>query len=84
MADATEDRRLAALGVGDWMRSYRGRRTYAYAAWDDPGPIMMSIRRVLRTGMRRFTRNKKTPTGATSKGKRPTNWFDLAAGARNG
>jgi hypothetical protein len=45
---------------------------------------MTSIRRVLRTGMRRFTRNRKTPTGSTSKGKRPTNWFDLAAGARNG
>jgi predicted ATP-grasp superfamily ATP-dependent carboligase len=72
------------FNVRDWLRSYRGRRTYAYAAWDDPGPIMTSIRRVLRTGMRRFTRNRKTPTGSTSKGKRPTNWFDLAAGARNG
>jgi len=72
------------FGVRDWLRSYRGRRTYAYAAWDDPGPILMSIRRVLRTGMRRFTRNRKTPTGSTSKGERPTNWFDLAAEARNG
>jgi len=72
------------FGVRDWLRSYRGRRTYAYAAWDDPGPILMSLRRVLRTGMRRFTRNRKTPTGSTSKGKRPTNWFDLASEARNG
>jgi predicted ATP-grasp superfamily ATP-dependent carboligase len=69
------------FGVRDWLRSYRGRRTYAYAAWDDPGPILMSIRRVLRTGMRRLKR--RTPGGPKS-GKRPTNWFDLAVGARNG
>jgi hypothetical protein len=43
---------------------------------------MMSIRRVLRTGIRRLGR--RSSSGPKGSGKRPTNWFDLAVGARNG
>jgi predicted ATP-grasp superfamily ATP-dependent carboligase len=69
------------FGIGDWVRSYRGRRTYAYAAWDDPGPVLRAIRRVVETGVRRITRRV---SGKPRGGKRPTNWWDLAVGARNG
>jgi predicted ATP-grasp superfamily ATP-dependent carboligase len=48
------------LTVWSWLRSYRGRRVYAYAAWDDPGPILTSAARVLRTLWRRLSRRLST------------------------
>jgi predicted ATP-grasp superfamily ATP-dependent carboligase len=63
------------FGIPQWLRSYRGRRTYAYAAWDDPGPLLAAARRVLRAGLRRIGRRI---TGKPRGGKRPTSWFDLA------
>ena len=39
-----------------WLQSYRGRRTYAYSAWDDPGPILNSIGRILQAGTNRLRR----------------------------
>ena len=39
-----------------WLTSYRGKRTYAYSAWDDPGPILNSVSRIMKAGSRRITR----------------------------
>jgi hypothetical protein len=36
------------LSAREWLSSYRGRRTYALAAWDDPGPILVALTRLLR------------------------------------
>jgi hypothetical protein len=44
------------LSLSSWLRSYKGKRTYAYAAWDDPMPFLTSMRRVLYTGGRRLRR----------------------------
>jgi predicted ATP-grasp superfamily ATP-dependent carboligase len=44
------------LTMWSWLRSYRGRRVYAYAAWDDPGPFLASAGRVLKTAGRRLRR----------------------------
>jgi len=44
------------LTMWSWLRSYRGRRVYAYAAWDDPGPFLTSAGRVLKTAWRRARR----------------------------
>jgi predicted ATP-grasp superfamily ATP-dependent carboligase len=44
------------LSVWQWLGSYRGRRVYAYAAWDDPGPILASLGRVLKAARRRLWR----------------------------
>jgi D-aspartate ligase len=69
------------FSVRDWLRSYRGRRTYAYAAWDDPGPILAAGGRVLRAGMARVRRRL---SGRPRKGTRPTSYLDLAPEARRG
>jgi predicted ATP-grasp superfamily ATP-dependent carboligase len=44
------------MTVWSWLRSYRGRRVYAYAAWDDPGPIAASAARVVKAVWRRLKR----------------------------
>lgn len=44
------------MTVWSWLSSYRGRRVYAYAAWDDPGPIVPSPARVLKAAWRRLKR----------------------------
>jgi predicted ATP-grasp superfamily ATP-dependent carboligase len=38
--------RQGRLGLSDWLLSYRGRRTYALAAWDDPGPLVAALFRL--------------------------------------
>lgn len=42
-----------------WLQSYRGKRTYAYAAWDDPGPLMNSVSRIVDAGVGRLRRSTK-------------------------
>jgi D-aspartate ligase len=42
------------LSVREWLSSYRGRRTYALAAWDDPGPILTALLRLLRRPLSRL------------------------------
>jgi predicted ATP-grasp superfamily ATP-dependent carboligase len=69
------------FGVRDWLRSYRGRRTYAYAAWDDPGPSLASARRVLSAGLARLRRRL---LGRPRAGTRPTSYLDLATGTGHG
>jgi D-aspartate ligase len=40
--------RQGKLGLGEWLTSYRGRRAYALAAWDDRGPIIAAAIRLLK------------------------------------
>ncbi len=40
--------RQGKLGLGEWLASYRGRKTYALAAWNDPGPIAVALFRLIR------------------------------------
>lgn len=44
------------LTLWSWLKSYRGKRTYAYAAWDDPGPALASLGRILGAGRNRVRR----------------------------
>ncbi len=32
--------RTGELTLKQWLESYRGKRTYAISAWDDPGPLL--------------------------------------------
>jgi predicted ATP-grasp superfamily ATP-dependent carboligase len=43
-----------------WLESYRGRRTYAYAAWDDPRPFLTSVGRIVEAGVNRVKRRLRT------------------------
>jgi predicted ATP-grasp superfamily ATP-dependent carboligase len=69
------------FGWRQWLSSYRGRRTYAWSAWDDPAPALTAASSIIQTGIdkvrRRFTGKKRV-------GKRPTSALDLATGAGNG
>jgi len=44
------------LTLWSWLRSYRGRRVYAYAAWDDPRPFLTSVGRIATAVGRRLRR----------------------------
>jgi len=52
-------RRQGKLAVRDWLHSYLGRRTYALAAWDDPGPIVAMLIRCLRKPFSFLRRRKR-------------------------
>jgi D-aspartate ligase len=66
-----------------WLRSYAGKRMYAYAAWDDPQPFLTSMRRILDAGVsrvrRRFT--SRDPERARNKGKKPKHVEELLLSA---
>jgi predicted ATP-grasp superfamily ATP-dependent carboligase len=49
------------LTVWSWLQSYRGKRVYALAAWDDPKPILITMRRVAKAGWRRVKRRLSSP-----------------------
>ena len=70
---ALESIKAGTLTVGGWLGSYRGRRTYALSAVDDPAPILTLVRRTaksgLRTAWRRCTGRRPAAT-ATSAGVR--------------
>jgi D-aspartate ligase len=51
---ALESIRAGNLTVRAWLGSYRGRRTYALAAVDDPGPVLALARRTAASGLRRL------------------------------
>ena len=40
------------LTVWSWLKSYRGRRVYAYASWDDPRPFVATVKGILATAWR--------------------------------
>jgi len=48
------------LTTWSWLKSYRGKRTYAYAAWDDPKPFLNSVGRIVEAGVNRLKRRLKT------------------------
>lgn len=66
-----------------WLQSYRGKRTYAYAAWDDPGPLMNSLSRILEAGVGRLRRRAKTkePERERTRQSRPKHLEELLLAA---
>ncbi len=48
------------LNPWSWLRSYGGRRTYAYAAWDDPRPLLTALGRIAEAGLNRVRRTVLT------------------------
>ena len=48
-------RKSKELTFGAWLRSLRGTRARALWAWDDPGPLLVGLWRLLRIGRRHFT-----------------------------
>lgn len=66
-----------------WLRSYRGKRTYAYAAWDDPGPLLNSLSRILDAGLGRLRRRAKhkEPERERTRQSRPKHLEDLLLAA---
>lgn len=44
------------LTTWTWLASYRGKRTYAYGAWDDPMPLLTSLGRIAEAGIERVRR----------------------------
>jgi D-aspartate ligase len=71
------------LSLWSWLRSYRGRRVYAYAAWDDPKPLLVAMRRVLKAGARRLTRRMSAaqPERTRHAGKKPKQMEELLLAA---
>jgi predicted ATP-grasp superfamily ATP-dependent carboligase len=71
------------LSLWSWLRSYQGKRTYAYAAWDDPMPFLTSMGRVLRAGSRRLRRRLSAadPERVRNRGKKPSHVEDLLLSA---
>jgi predicted ATP-grasp superfamily ATP-dependent carboligase len=53
--------RQGQLSLRDWLSSYHGRRTYALAAWDDPGPLRAAMLRLCKRPLS-FLRPRKKPT----------------------
>jgi D-aspartate ligase len=66
-----------------WLMSYRGRRTYAYAAWDDPRPFVTSAARILGAGRARVKRifRAKEPERERVQASRPKHLQDLLLAA---
>jgi predicted ATP-grasp superfamily ATP-dependent carboligase len=58
---ALAEHRAGRLSVADWIGSYRGRRTYAIFAPDDPGPMLHLLARTARAAFRRV-RPRRAPT----------------------
>jgi predicted ATP-grasp superfamily ATP-dependent carboligase len=62
-----------------WLQSYRGKRVYAYAAWDDPKPILASFSRIAEAGYKRLKRRftAKDPERIRNQGRKPSAIEDL-------
>jgi predicted ATP-grasp superfamily ATP-dependent carboligase len=71
------------LTLRSWLRSYRGKRTYAYAAWDDMGPIATAMGRVAEGAWRRLQRRLLVaePERARNRGKKPKELEELLLAA---
>jgi predicted ATP-grasp superfamily ATP-dependent carboligase len=71
------------LTYGSWLRSYAGKRTYAYAAWDDPRVILTALGRIARAGATRLRRRLSAPDPerARTAGKKPKAIEDLLLAA---
>src|SRR5262249_50350202 len=66
-----------------WLKSYRGKRTYAYAAWDDPGPLLNSLGRIWKAGRKRVQRmlSHREPEKARARESRPKHLQELLLAA---
>ena len=66
-----------------WLKSYSGKRTYAYAAWDDPGPLLNSLSRIVDAGMGRIRRRAKhkEPEAERTRQSRPKHLEELLLAA---
>jgi D-aspartate ligase len=71
------------LTLWSWLMSYRGKRVYAYAAWDDPRPLLVAMRRVAKAGWRRLQRrlSSREPERARHAGKKPKHLEELLLAA---
>jgi predicted ATP-grasp superfamily ATP-dependent carboligase len=71
------------LSLRSWLGSYRGKRAYAYAAWDDPAPLLAALGRMARSGWRRLARRLSTahPERARHAGKKPRHMEELLLAA---
>jgi predicted ATP-grasp superfamily ATP-dependent carboligase len=71
------------LSLWSWIRSYRGKRVYAYAAWDDPRPLLVALRRVFKAGWRRLKRRVSVaqPERLRHAGKKPKQMEELLLAA---
>ena len=71
------------LTLLSWLKSYRGKRVYAYAAWDDPKPLLVALRSVLKAGWRRLRRRLSVaqPERLRHAGKKPKHMEELLLAA---
>lgn len=71
------------LTLWSWLRSYRGKRVYAYAAWDDPKPFLTSLVRILQAGCRRVHRRLfvADPERARNRSNKPAQLQELLLAA---
>jgi D-aspartate ligase len=71
------------LTYASWLRSYRGKRTYAYAAWDDPKPFLTSLGRILKAGRKRVQRmfSSHEPEKARARESRPKHLQEILLAA---
>ena len=71
------------LTMWTWLLSYRGKRVYALSAWDDPKPILIAMRRVVKAGWRRVKRrlSSSSPERARHAGKKPKHMEEMLLAA---
>ncbi|MBM4269317.1 MAG: hypothetical protein FJ144_22375 [Deltaproteobacteria bacterium] len=71
------------LTYWSWLQSYRGKRTYAYSAWDDMGPILNSLGRIVEAGKGRLRRSvkHKEPERERARQSRPKHLQELLLAA---
>ncbi|HEV8439995.1 MAG TPA: hypothetical protein VGT40_18045 [Methylomirabilota bacterium] len=71
------------LSVWSWLKSYRGKRVYAYGAWDDPKPLLVAMRRVLKAAWRRLRRRLSAADAERMRhaGKKPRQMEELLLAA---
>lgn len=67
------------LTLWSWLTSYKGKRVYAYAAWDDPKPFLSSLFRIAEAGYKRVKRRllTKDPERTRNQGRKPKEIEDL-------
>lgn len=62
-----------------WLKSYRGKRVYAYAAWDDPKPFLSSMARIAEASYKRLKRRLTAadPERVRNRGRKPKHLEEL-------
>jgi predicted ATP-grasp superfamily ATP-dependent carboligase len=71
------------LTLWSWIKSYRGKRVYAYAAWDDPRPFLTAMTRVVKAASRRLRRRLfvSQPERLRHAGKKPKEMEEILLAA---